>query len=70
MAIDKKIYVITISNFGAWKMKTKKKFIIGKVEGRPSMKFIGTSKNQKSDFYICNQMDIGNPRKMICRFIL
>lgn len=40
MTIDKKIYVITISNFGAWKMKTKKKFIIGKVEGRPSMKFI------------------------------
>lgn len=49
MTIDKKIYVITISkaNFGVWKMKTKKKFIIGKVEGRPSMKSIGTSKLER-----------------------
>lgn len=72
MTIDKNIYVITISkaNFGVWKMKTKEKFIIGQVEGRPSMKSIGTPKNQKGDFYICNKMNIGNPIKLMCRFIL
>lgn len=73
MNIDKnKKYMITISSasYSTWKMKTKRKFMIGKVEGRQFTKSIGTFRNQKGDFYICDDMDIGKSIKLIYRFIL
>lgn len=61
---------ISNANYANWKIKIKRKFMIGKVEGRHFTKSIGTFKNQKGDSYICNDMNIGKSIKLMYRFIL